>query len=199
MIIGLTGGIASGKSTVSSMFGKWDIPVVDADRIARDVVEPGQPAYGKIVRAFGEEVLFEDGTLNRKALGSIIFNDEEKRNTLNSIVHPAVREEMKRQRDDWLHRGYAHVVLDIPLLIESELDYLVDKSLLVYVDEQTQLTRLMERDQAGEADARSRIRSQMPLGDKRARVNETVDNTGTVAETEEQVKNVLAKWGVIKK
>ncbi|PYZ97240.1 dephospho-CoA kinase [Alteribacter lacisalsi] len=197
MIIGLTGGIASGKSTVSSMLRDWDIPVVDADLIAREAVEPGQEAYSKIVQAFGEDILFDDKTINRKALGRVIFNDRKKREVLNSIVHPAVRAEMKRQRDGWLNQGFKHVVLDIPLLIESELDYLVDKSLLVYVDEKTQMERLMQRDQTGEEDARSRIRSQMPMKDKQAHVDEVVDNTGTVEETKKQVKDVLEKWGVL--
>ncbi len=196
MIIGLTGGIASGKSTVSAMIQGWGIPVVDADVIAREVVEPEQDAYEKIVQAFGNEITNEDRTIHRKKLGAIIFNNEEKRKLLNSIVHPAVRTEMKRQRDDFLAKGYKNVVLDIPLLIESELTYLVDKSLLVYLDKQTQLERLMQRDQSSEDEAMSRIRSQMPLDDKQDLVDAVVDNSGSVANTKLQVMKVLQKWGV---
>ncbi|WP_096436051.1 dephospho-CoA kinase [Alteribacter populi] len=196
MIIGLTGGIASGKSTVSAMIQGWGIPVVDADVIAREVVEPEQDAYEKIVQAFGNEITNEDRTIHRKKLGAIIFNNEEKRKLLNSIVHPAVRTEMKRQRDDFLAKGYKNVVLDIPLLIESELTYLVDKSLLVYLDKQTQLERLIQRDQSSEDEAMSRIRSQMPLDDKQDLVDAVVDNSGSVANTKLQVMKVLQKWGV---
>ncbi|MBM7096479.1 dephospho-CoA kinase [Bacillus sp. H-16] len=196
MIIGLTGGIASGKSTVSQMMGDWEIPVVDADVIAREVVEPGHEAYEKIVQAFGRGVLHDDGTLHRKKLGSIIFNDEEKRKKLNSIVHPAVRGEMKKQRDDLLSAGHPHVVLDIPLLIESELEYLVDRTLLVYVDAGTQLKRLMARDASSEDEARSRINSQMPLDEKKTRVDAVIDNSGTVKETRNELTGVLKSWGI---
>ncbi len=197
MIIGLTGGIASGKSTVSAMFKEWNIPVVDADVIAREVVEPGQEAFNQIVQAFGEQILNEDGNIHRKKLGAIIFNDQKKREQLNSIVHPAVRAEMKKRRDDYLQSGHDHVVLDIPLLIESELDYLVDKTLLVYVDADTQLQRLMKRDDSSEEEAQSRIRSQMPLDEKQEHVDKVVNNSGSIEDTKNEVRAVLKEWNVV--
>lgn len=135
MIIGLTGGIASGKSTVSEMLKKRGIPVIDADLIAREVVEVGKKAYTEIVNAFGKEILNEDLTINRARLGSIVFQNEDKREKLNSIVHPEVRLEMKRRQEQLISEGAKAVVLDIPLLFESNLKHLVDKVIVVYTEE----------------------------------------------------------------
>ena len=196
MIIGLTGGIASGKSTVSNMIQELGIPVVDADQIAREVVEPGESAYEQIVRHFGEQILHQDGTLNRKKLGSIVFSDEKERKTLNSIIHPAIREKMEEEKNEYLNQGFDTVVLDIPLLFESKNPYRLDKVLLVAVSEDVQFKRLVERDQMGEKDARQRIQSQMPIKDKIALADEVIDNNGTVQETREQLLYILNKWGV---
>lgn len=138
VIIGLTGGIASGKSTVAHMFQEKNIPVIDADEIAREVVAPGEPTLINITKAFGTEVLHDDGTLNRQKLGEIIFADEDKRQQLNNLIHPAIREQMLEQRDDYIAKKVPAVVLDIPLLFESELTHFVEKILVVYVDETTQ-------------------------------------------------------------
>ncbi len=151
-IIGLTGGIASGKSTVSNWLISQGYPVVDADIAARKVVEPGMPALREITEAFGPSILFEDGTLDRKKLGSIIFSDEEKRQTLNAIVHPAVREWMKLETERAFEEGASIVIMDIPLLFESKLTHMVGETVLVYVSLETQLKRLMERDGYSEAD-----------------------------------------------
>ncbi|MGM7702295.1 dephospho-CoA kinase [Pseudalkalibacillus sp. Hm43] len=196
MIVGLTGGIASGKSTVSGMIQSLDIPVVDADQIARQVVLPGEKAYEDIVAAFGEEILDENRTLDRKKLGAIIFNDEEKRKTLNGIVHPAVRKEMMAQKDEHL-KHHKDVVLDIPLLFESKLTHLVDKTLLVFVSSDTQLQRLVERDQSTVEEARSRIGSQIPLDDKRQWADEIIDNNGTIEESREQLLHIFSKWAIL--
>src|SRR5690625_3642877 len=120
LIIGLTGSIASGKSTISSMFSEFNIPVVDADKIAREVVQPGEKAYIEIVKAFGDKILKEDLTIDRKKLGSIIFADDDKRHQLNSIIHPAIRETMTFQKDQYIQSGEKCIVLDIPLLFESK-------------------------------------------------------------------------------
>lgn len=119
LIIGLTGSIGTGKSTIANKFRDLDIPVVDADLIAREVVEPGKDAYQDIVATFGKEILQNDKTLDRKALGNIVFNNEAKRKQLNAIIHPAIRKEMVRQRDEWVRNGKECVVLDIPLLYEK--------------------------------------------------------------------------------
>ncbi|CAG9611453.1 Dephospho-CoA kinase [Bacillus rhizoplanae] len=198
VVIGLTGGIASGKSTVSQMFQGFHVPVIDADIIAREVVEPGKEAYNEIVTAFGKEVLGENGELDRPKLGSIVFHNEEKRLLLNGIVHPAVRKEMNAQKDMYIREKAQAVVLDIPLLFESKLTGLVDKILLVYVDSETQLTRLMERNNFKEEEAKARIASQMPLEDKITLADEVINNNGTMEETKAQLSRILKEWNIIK-
>ncbi|MED4164592.1 dephospho-CoA kinase [Halalkalibacterium halodurans] len=197
MMIGLTGGIASGKSSVAKMMEELGLPIVDADKVARDVVEPGMPAYEAIVTHFGTGVVNDDGTLNRKALGSIVFQQEEERRVLNEIVHPAVRRQMQQQKEQLIRSGEKTIVFDIPLLYESNLFYLVEKVLLVYVDEHTQLQRLMNRDQAGKDDAIHRIRSQRPLESKRDRADAIIDNSGTLDATKRQLIDILKRWKVI--
>ncbi|MCP1125455.1 dephospho-CoA kinase [Bacillus sp. AFS018417] len=198
VVIGLTGGIASGKSTVSQMFQGFHVPVIDADIIAREVVEPGKEAYNEIVTAFGKEVLGENGELDRPKLGGIVFHNEEKRLLLNGIVHPAVRKEMNAQKDMYIREKAQAVVLDIPLLFESKLTGLVDKILLVYVDSETQLTRLMERNNFKEEEAKARIASQMPLEDKITLADEVINNNGTMEETKAQLSRILKEWNIIK-
>ncbi|MBP1968865.1 dephospho-CoA kinase [Virgibacillus natechei] len=197
LIIGLTGSIATGKSTVSSMFDDFNIPVVDADKISRDVVRPGEKAYDKIVEAFGHEILQDDKTLDREKLGSIIFADEKKRKQLNRIVHPAVREEMLEQRDAYVKSGAACVVLDIPLLFESQLPHFVDKTLVVYVDEEVQLNRLMKRDGYTEEEANQRIQSQIPIKEKAKKADAFIDNNGTKQESYKQLEELLKEWETV--
>ncbi|KOO46861.1 dephospho-CoA kinase [Priestia koreensis] len=192
LVIGLTGGIASGKSTVSNMLKEMNIPVIDADVIAREVVEPGEKAYEQIVEAFGEEILAVDKTLNRVKLGSIIFADEQKRTILNGIVHPAVRQSMLSQKEKLIEANEPLVVLDIPLLFESNLTHLVDKVLLVYVDESVQLDRLMKRNDLSEQEAMNRIASQMKLIEKVSLADAVINNNGSVEETKQQLLSVLA-------
>ncbi|WP_369902323.1 dephospho-CoA kinase [Bacillus manliponensis] len=197
VVIGLTGGIASGKSTVSNMFGELHIPVIDADVIAREVVEPGKEAYNKIVEAFGNEILEKNGELDRAKLGGIIFHDKEKRMQLNHIVHPAVRKEMKEQKEAYIREGREVVVLDIPLLFESRLTELVDYTFVVYVDGNTQLTRLMNRNGFTEEEAKARIASQMQLEEKVALADYVINNNGTIEETRAQLREILMKWHII--
>lgn len=197
LIIGLTGSIASGKSTVSAMFHEYHIPVVDADKISRDVVCPGEKAYQQIVETFGEKILLKDNTIDRKKLGAIIFPDKEKRTQLNEIVHPAVRETMLKQREEYVAGGATCVVLDIPLLFESKLTHFIDKTLVVYVNKETQLKRLMTRDNSTEAEANSRINSQISLDEKAKMADAVIDNNGTREQTKEQLDDFLAAWKVI--
>ncbi|MED3764775.1 dephospho-CoA kinase [Ureibacillus sp. FSL K6-8385] len=197
MIIGLTGSIASGKSTVSKMLKEYGFPIVDADVVARQVVEPGSETLNKIAEAFGKEVLTETGELDRKKLGSIIFNDEEKRQLLNSIIHPAIRKEMLRQRDEYLAKGEKTVIMDIPLLFESKLQHFVDKILVVAVSEEVQLERLMKRNQLSEEEAKARIRSQLPMPVKVQGADAVIDNNGTIEETRRQLEKILKEWGVL--
>ncbi|MGE6539538.1 dephospho-CoA kinase [Bacillus luti] len=197
VVIGLTGGIASGKSTVSEMFRELSIPVIDADVIAREVVEQGKPAYNKIVEAFGTEVLQQDGELDRPKLGSIVFYNEENRLQLNKIVHPAVREEMNAQKEMYIKKGVQAVVLDIPLLFEGKLTSLVDRVLVVAVTPNTQLDRLMKRNNFSEEEATARIQSQMPLEEKVKNADEVINNDGTIMGTKTQLQVILKKWNII--
>jgi dephospho-CoA kinase len=196
VVIGLTGGIASGKSTVAKMFRAHSIPVIDADEIAKAVVVQGTSTYKNIVQAFGKQVLQEDGEIDRAKLGAIIFNDEQQRNTLNQIVHPVVRKEMLMQRDQYIKEGVSAVVLDIPLLYESNLMYLVEKVLVVWVDQQTQLQRLMKRNNFLQEEARARIHSQMSLEKKKEMADYIIDNTGSIEDTEAQIRCILQEWGL---
>lgn len=193
-IIGLTGGIASGKSTVSNWLLSQGYPVVDADIAARKVVEPGMPALREITEAFGADILLEDGTLNRKKLGSLIFSDEEKRQMLNAIVHPAVREWMSRETERAFNEGAAIVIMDIPLLFESKLTHMVEETVLVYVSKETQLKRLMGRDGYNEADALARIHAQMPIDEKRKLADYIIDNNGTIPETIKQISDIMNEF-----
>ena len=197
LTIGLTGSIATGKSTVAKMFANYNIPVVDADKIAREVVEVGKPTYLEIVEAFGEDILQENKELDRKKLGSIVFSNEEKRKKLNSIIHPSIRAEMLRQKEELIAQGERCVVLDIPLLFESKLFHFVDKVLVVYVDEETQLQRLMERDRSTEEEAKSRINSQLSIEEKAKKADAIIDNSGTIEESKMQLKALLQQWNIL--
>ncbi|WP_339230914.1 dephospho-CoA kinase [Oceanobacillus sp. FSL K6-2867] len=196
IVIGLTGSIATGKSTVSQMFKDFGIPVVDADKIAREVVYPGENAYESIVKAFGESILLPDKTLDRKALGSIIFADEVKRKLLNSIIHPAIRERIFQQKDDYIEAGEQCVVLDVPLLFEGNYSKVVDRTIVVAVDDAVQLERLMQRNELTEKDARERINSQLSIKEKAMLADAVIDNNGTVAESRDQLKKLLIAWNI---
>jgi len=193
--VGLTGGIACGKSTVSRMLEARGAAIVDADRIARDVVSPGRPALLDIRETFGDDVIGADGSLDRKRLGAIVFGDEAARKKLEAITHPRIRAEMKRQIEEWNAKEPGRlVVVDIPLLFESRLDrmFAFEDILVVYVPREVQLERLMARDGMSREDAERRIDAQLPIEEKRRLADVVVDNSGTLEETERQVEAYLA-------
>ena len=194
MIVGLTGSIATGKSTVSAMFQEAGIPVVDADIAARRVVDPGMPTLGKIVETFGQKMLLSDGSLDRQALGDVIFNDEEARKTLNSIMHPAIRAWMEKEKQRYVEEGAAVIIMDIPLLIENDLVHTVDEVIVVSVSESTQKERLMKRNNLSEEEALARIQSQIPVKEKEVYATYVISNEGTLQETKQQVEEILDKW-----
>jgi dephospho-CoA kinase len=192
-IIGLTGGIASGKTTVANLLAKHGGAIIDADVAAREVVSPGEPALAEIVEAFGPAVLAPDGHLNRPALAGIVFHDEAARQKLNSIVHPRVRERMFVQLDALRRQPEPprFAVLVVPLLLESGHDWGIDQIWVVAVPEQVQLERLMLRDRLDAAAAQARIRAQMPLAEKLKHADRVLSNTGDPADVEQAVVELL--------
>ncbi|MEK5147677.1 MULTISPECIES: dephospho-CoA kinase [Psychrobacillus] len=194
MIIGLTGSIASGKSTVANMLSEMGFPIIDADLVARIVVEKGTATLETIKEVFGTQVIHEDGTLNREELGALIFSDPSKRKQLNDIMHPAIREEMLVQRQQLVQQGNPVIIMDIPLLFESRLQSFVDKILVVTVTEQKQLERLMARNGFTHEEARLRIQSQLPLSVKEEGADAVIYNNETIEETKQQLLKILAIW-----
>lgn len=185
--VGLTGGIASGKSTVTKQLKKLNIPVVDADVIAREVVQPKSKGLNALVKTFGQDILTAKGELDRKALGEIVFNDEAKRNRLNSILHPLIRERILEVKAEYEAEGHPVIVLDIPLLFETDYEKHCDEIMVVSVPREIQIDRLMKRDQSSKEEALSRINAQMPLAEKVAKADTVIDNSGTLEETNQQV------------
>ncbi|MBT0652669.1 dephospho-CoA kinase [Geomobilimonas luticola] len=181
-VIGLTGGIASGKSTAAKILAELGAEVIDADQLARDVVRPGEPAYRAIVAAFGTDVLNEDGTINRAALGAIVFADPAARRRLESITHPAIARLAENSLAELRRRGTRLAVYMAPLLIEAGITGRVDEVWVVYVDSDTQVRRLMQREGLSAADALQRISSQMPMEEKRKLARVVIDNRGTKAD-----------------
>lgn len=187
-LVGLTGGIASGKSTVSSQLKELGCPVIDADVVARKVVAPHSRAYRLIVQHFGPQILLENGEIDRKQLGQIIFCDPEKRRVLNSITHPEVQRAMLKEIFLYFIRGYRYVILDVPLLFETRrLTGLMKHTVVVYCDPTTQLTRLMHRDSLSREEAEQRIAAQMPLNEKRGLARHVIENSGSREDTHRQV------------
>jgi len=174
-LIGLTGGIASGKSTVAERFVKHGAELIDADAISREVMQPGTRAFNEIVEHFGHEVLDDDGFIDRAALGAIVFDDERQRSILNEITHPPILAEIADQLE-LLVAFDGCVVLDVPLLVESEVDRRYDAIIVVATREETQVRRLMRHRGMSERDARQRVRAQAPLEVKLARATHVLWN-----------------------
>lgn len=186
MILGLTGGIASGKSTVSAFFSQWGDRVLDGDKLAREALEPGTACYTDTVAAFGPKILNPDGTVNRKALGKLVFASVADRRTLNGIVHPYVLSRL--QELSWGAGGL--VVWDVPLLFETGWDAFVDKTLVVTAGEALRIRRIRERDGVSHEQARLRIKAQLPEEEKIRRADYVIHNDGTLEELEKQARKV---------
>jgi dephospho-CoA kinase len=188
-VLGLTGGIGSGKSVVAQMFARLGAAVIDADQLAREVVEPGQPALAEIATTFGPDVLLPDGHLDRPKLAAIIFADPAARAKLDAITHPRIQvrmdEEIKARR-----AGPGILIVDIPLLYENDRTHSVERVIVVWVDPQTQLRRIRQRDGLSADAARQRIAAQMPLEAKRARADHVIDNSGNREDTRRQVEAI---------
>ena len=193
-LIGLTGGIATGKSTVSAILTKAGAFIIDADRIARAVVKKGLPAYREIVHRFGAEILLPDGEINRNMLADVIFNDHQKKQLLNSIVHPHVNEEVNLQiKQIQKTHPNAVIVLDVPLLIEAGMHDDLSDIIVVYAPQKIQIKRLMQRDHISETEALARVRSQMPIEEKKKKATIVIDNSGTIENTRKQAIEVFER------
>ena len=191
--VGLTGGIASGKSTVASMLRDRDYQVLDADALAHEFLEPGQHVYDEVVREFGQGILGPGGAVDRRKLGAIVFADAEKRARLNQIVHPRIR----KVGTKWfaaleLPGGPEIAFEDAALILEASMDKYFDRVVVCWCRPEQQLARLKARGLSDE-DARRRIASQMPIDEKRRLADEVIDCSGTIEETEQQVELLIAK------
>jgi dephospho-CoA kinase len=188
VIIGLTGGIASGKSTVAAMLAEKGAVILDADRMARELVEPGKAAWQEIVQWLGRDFMLEDGSIDRERLGRLVFQDAEARRKLNAIIHPRVGQEMAARTGQLRNDCFGSIlVYDVPLLIEAGMQDMADLILLVYVPEEIQLQRLQRRDNLSREEALLRIRAQMPLKEKKKHAHAVIDNSGTLTDTALQV------------
>lgn len=194
LTIGLTGGIATGKSTVSALLRQAGFPIVDADIVAREVVEPGTPTLEKIKLAFGPGII-ENGVLNRRKLGQIVFEDGAQLKKLNDIMQPAISSSMADKINFWRLQNVPILVLDVPLLFERDYDKnkSVDKIIVVAASEEMQLSRLENRDQLSNMEARNRVKAQLPMSQKIARADYVIDNNGRIEELQEQVAVLIKK------
>jgi len=197
--VGLTGGYASGKSTVAKMFVELGATLIDADKLAREVVKPDKQAWFEIVAHFGKGILLKNREIDRKALGEIVFGSDAERERLNAIVHPRVLDEELKAIEEIKGRELdAILILSVPLLIESGHYKLCDKIVVVTVDRDTQIKRLMERDGFSREESLRRISAQMPLSEKVTYADFVIDNSGSIQETEFQVKEVFKKLRMLK-
>jgi dephospho-CoA kinase len=191
--VGLTGGVATGKSTVARMFAERGAAVIDADELVRELQTPGTIVYQAIVEAFGATILQGDGTIDRKALGEIVFRDEPRRRCLENIVHPALISAIEKRLAELRTRGVAVCVVELPLLIEAGAERRFDWVVVVTAPEEVQVRRLMADRGLTREKALARIRSQMPLSEKVKRADFVIDNGGELWETERSVQEIYGR------
>ena len=190
-VIGLTGGIASGKSTVTKLLRQYGLDVLDADAIAWELAQPNNKLWQSYVDRYGERVLLSDQQLNRQAVADIVFSQPEEKAWMDGMAHPIIKAEIQNQLNHLSEAGKKAAVIDVPLLYEAGWDKLVDEVWLVYVDSEVQLQRLMARNGYDVQEAARRIKAQMPLAEKRRKAQVVIDNNGTAQELAERVKNLL--------
>jgi dephospho-CoA kinase len=192
-LVGLTGGIASGKSTVAAILRRLGAEIINADELAREVVEPGRKAWQVIVATFGSGILQEDQAIDRRKLREVIFNDPQARKKLEAIIHPRVRALAEEKIRAFEAAGSALVVYEVPLLFEALIHHWIRPVILVACDIETQKSRLKGRDRLSDAEAQRHIEAQMSLEEKRKLADYTIENNGTLAELEAQVKAIVEK------
>ena len=192
-VFGLTGGIGSGKSTVAALLREHGVPVVDADELAREALEPGTPGLEAVTKSFGPGVLLPDGSLDRKGLAALVFGDEGARKRLNAITHPIVRQLSQERFAALEELGVRLAGYDVPLLFEVGLDQALRPVVVVAASEATQLERILGRGGLSAQEARARIAAQLPLAEKRARADHVIENDGSRAELAAQVEAVVER------
>ncbi|HHE1297599.1 TPA: dephospho-CoA kinase [Staphylococcus aureus] len=197
-VIGLTGGIASGKSTVSELLSVFGFKVVDADKAAREAVKKGSKGLAQVREVFGDEAIDENGEMNRRYMGDLVFNHPEKRLELNAIIHPIVRDIMEEEKQEYLKQGY-NVIMDIPLLFENELENTVDEVWVVYTSESIQMDRLMQRNNLSLEYAKARVYSQISIDKKSRMADHVIDNLGDKLELKQNLERLLEEEGYIEK
>ncbi|EFF08989.1 dephospho-CoA kinase [Staphylococcus aureus subsp. aureus M809] len=197
-VIGLTGGIASGKSTVSELLSVFGFKVVDADKAAREAVKKGSKGLAQVREVFGDEAIDENGEMNRRYMGDLVFNHPEKRLELNAIIHPIVRDIMEEEKQEYLKQGY-NVIMDIPLLFENELENTVDEVWVVYTSESIQMDRLMQRNKLSLEYAKARVYSQISIDKKSRMADHVIDNLGDKLELKQNLERLLEEEGYIEK
>ncbi|HFV7316183.1 TPA: dephospho-CoA kinase [Staphylococcus aureus] len=197
-VIGLTGGIASGKSTVSELLSVFGFKVVDADKAAREAVKKGSKGLAQVREVFGDEAIDGNGEMNRRYMGDLVFNHPEKRLELNAIIHPIVRDIMEEEKQEYLKQGY-NVIMDIPLLFENELENTVDEVWVVYTSESIQMDRLMQRNNLSLEDAKARVYSQISIDKKSRMADHVIDNLGDKLELKQNLERLLEEEGYIEK
>jgi len=190
-VYGITGNIASGKSSVARMFEELGARIIDADDVARAVVEPGEPAWKDIVDEFGKDVVDPDGRINRKKLADIVFSDEVRRGRLNDITHPRIKERIRGILGDYEKEGASIVMVEATLIVErGGLRSLIDGLIVVTSDEETQIERLLKEKGYTRGEAVSRLKAQMPAGEKARHGDYVIDNSGPLEDTRRRVKEV---------
>lgn len=197
-VIGVTGGIASGKSFVASILEEKGFIVIDADKISREVVAKGSPILSEIKALFGDNALNEDETLNRAFLRSIIFSDKDKKEALEALLHPAIKKNAQEKISSAFERGVQTIFYMAPLLIEANATDRVDEIWVVALDESTQLKRLMNRDQIDMDSAVKIVKSQMPLAEKLKYAAEVIDNSKSMEETKINIEKILERKKCLK-
>ena len=192
-LVGLTGGIASGKSTVAAILRRLGVSIINADELSREVVQPGQDAWNEITKSFGSDILQEDKTLDRRKLRKLVFDNPEARKKLEAIIHPRVRALAERRISELAASGSSIIVYEVPLLFEAQIHLWLRPVILVACNIETQRKRLLERDHLTELEAQQHLDAQMSLEEKRKLADYIIENDGALEDLEQQVRTVLQK------
>jgi len=193
LIVGLTGGIASGKSTIVKMFEDNKIPVIDTDDIARELLNSDEAIKATIIETFGEDILTPSKEINRNKLAKIIFSDKDQRQKLNDIVHPQVKDRVFKEIEHFKDLNHNIIVVDVPLLFEAGFDQFMDKTIVVYAKKKTQIERLIAREGIDEAYAKQKVNAQIPLSKKKEKADYCIDNSQSILQTAKSFQRILKK------